>query len=442
MEINKNRDINNKVLLLSVCFFLSVLACRAQHIGDYVLNISKINQDEANMHVSCSFVIDFQKSDSIVMNFGGDGKLSVENLTIQTDTSSLKYCYQPDARKLVFKKIQGRNIGVKMNYNYTNLSAFFIYGGGTAELWETSFNEHYYPYLPDCYADITLNLELPDSIFPLCSYPLKHTGSGKYGCRINGMLQQSLSLALLQKDAYIRTTAGEPYDMDIYQIAGMQCSKRRYDELLELARTSISYFGKIYGDEYLCLQRGITQYPAFVFHNGKGFSNRYNIGFISASQEKFSTYPDIYPLVHEIGHRWLGEWTLLIRDGQPGAYFIKESLNEFMTLMFLRQHFGNGLYLSLIEKYNAEYQKIINTPQDEPVVNLVENNNNTVVYRKGPLILDRFAKEIGYENCISLISSFYQKYAGKPNLKYSDFINLVNSTWPNAANELKNWIEN
>lgn len=113
-----------------------------------------------------------------------------------------------------------------------------------------------------------------------------------------------------------------------------------------------------------------------------------------------------------------------------------------MTLMFLRHHFGNGLYLSLIEKYNAEYQKIINTPQDEPVVNLVENNNNTVVYRKGPLILDRFAKEIGYENCISLISSFYQKYAGKPNLKYSDFINFVNSTWPNAANKLKNWIEN
>lgn len=112
-----------------------------------------------------------------------------------------------------------------MNYNYTNLSAFFIYGGGTAELWETSFNEHYYPYLPDCYANITLNLELPDSIFPLCSYPLKHTGSGKYGCRINGMLQQSLSLALLQKDAYILTTAGEPYNMDIYQIAGMQCSK-------------------------------------------------------------------------------------------------------------------------------------------------------------------------------------------------------------------------
>lgn len=256
------------------------------------------------------------------------------------------------------------------------------------------------------------------------------------------MLQQSLSLALLQKDAYILTTAGEPYNMDIYQIAGMQCSKRRYDELLELARASISYFGKIYGDEYLCPQRGITQYPAFVFHNGKGFSNRYNIGFISASQEKFSTYPNIYPLVHEIGHRWLGEWTLLIRDGQPGAYFIKESLNEFMTLMFLRHHFGNGLYLSLIEKYNAEYQKIINTPQDEPAINLVENNNNTVVYRKGPLILDRFAKEIGYENCISLISSFYQKYAEKPNLKYSDFINLVNSTWPNAANKLKNWIEN
>lgn len=110
MEINKNRDMNNKVLLLSLCFFLSVLACRAQHIGDYVLNISKINQDEANMHVSCSFVIDFQKSDSIVMNFGGDGMLSVENLTIQTDTSSLKYCYQLMQGNLCSKRFKAETL--------------------------------------------------------------------------------------------------------------------------------------------------------------------------------------------------------------------------------------------------------------------------------------------------------------------------------------------
>lgn len=431
----------NGLLLLLLCLCPS-LASRSQSCNDYTLNISKINQDEANMHVSCSFTIDFQKSDSVVMNFGGDGKLSVENLTVQADTSSLKYGYNPEARKLVFRKFHGRNNEIKMEYNYTNLSAFFIYGGGKAELWETSYGEYYYPYLPNTYADMTINLELPDSLMPICSYQISHTGKDKYYCRLKDILQQSVSLAFLQKDAYVHTEVNEPYHMDIYQIEGMKCGKKRYDELIELVRASISYFGKIYGEEYLCPQMGITQYPSFVFHNGKGFSNRYNIGFISASQEKFSTYPDIYPLVHETGHRWLGEWTLLIDDGKPGAYFIKESLNEFMTLMFLRHYYGNGLYRSLIKKCDIEYQKIRNTPQDEPIINVVVNNNNAVVYCKGPLMLDRLAKEIGYENCINLISTFYRKHAGNPNLEYEDFINLISCAFPDAVNKVKNWIEN
>lgn len=433
---------SNSILLLSVCFFLSALMCRAQHIGDYVLNISKINQDEANMHVSCSFVIGFQKSDSVVMNFGGDKELSIENLEISQNSSSLEYHYYPELKKLVFKGYAGLNSEVRMDYDYTNISAFFIYGNGKAELWETSYGEYYYPYLPNTYADMTINLELPDSLMPICSYQISHTGKGKYCSTLKGILQQSISLAFLQKDAYLHTKTSEPYDMDVYQIECMQCNKNRYDELLELAGASISYFGKIYGEEYLCPQRGITSYPTFVFHNGKGFSNRYNIGVISASQEKFSTYPDIYPLVHEIGHRWLGEWTLLIDDGKPGAYFIKESLNEFMTLMFLRHYYGNGLYRSLIKKCDIEYQKIRNTPQDEPIINVVVNNNNAVVYCKGPLMLDRLAKEIGYENCINLISTFYRKHAGKPNLEYEDFINLISCAFPDAVNKVKNWIEN
>lgn len=102
--------------------------------------------------------------------------------------------------------------------------------------------------------------------------------------------------------------------------------------------------------------------------------------------------------MHEIGHRWLGEWTLLIEDGEPGAYFIKESLNEFMTLMFIRDYYGENQYRALIEKYKDEYSKINGTRHDEPIVDVVVNNNNTVIYRKGPLVLDRIARNIGYEN--------------------------------------------
>lgn len=433
---------NNTSLFLSVCFCLSALMCRAQHLSEYVLNMSKQNKDEANMHVCCSFVVDFQESDSIVMNFGGDKEISIENLSIYKDSSSLKHHYYPEVKKLVLKGYTGLISKMKIEYNYANLSAFFIYGNGKAELWETSYDEYYYPYLPNTYTDMTINLELPDSLVPICSYPMPNIGKGKYQCTLKGILQQSLSLAFLKKNAYVHTKISEPYNMDVYQIKGMQCDQKRYNELVRLANESISFFSKVYGEEYLCQSRGITSYPAFVFHDGKGFSNRYNIGFISASQHKFSTYPDIYPLVHEIGHRWLGEWTLLIDDGKPGAYFIKESLNEFMTLMFLRYYYGNNLYQSLIKKCKLEYMKIKNTPEDEPILNIVTNNNNTIIYYKGPLILDRFAEEIGYDNCINIISLFYQNHAGKPHLEYTDFIRLINKTYPQAADKLINQIEN
>lgn len=50
-----------------------------------------------------------------------------------------------------------------MDYNYTNLSSFFIYGEGDAELWETSYGEYFYPYVPNTYMDVDIEIETPDS---------------------------------------------------------------------------------------------------------------------------------------------------------------------------------------------------------------------------------------------------------------------------------------
>jgi hypothetical protein len=38
--------------------------------------------------------------------------------------------------------------------------------------------------------------------------------------------------------------------------------------------------------------------------------------------------------------------------------------------------------MNAVIKCRAEYDKIKDTPQDEPLVDVVLNNNNTVVYRK------------------------------------------------------------
>lgn len=430
----------NTILGIRIIIFITTIILTTSHVSmaneitDYKLHINKINQEACNLHITCSFSLNFQDADSVTMNFGGGQEFSIDNLKI--DNKDIEYEYNLKSKNIVFCKKEAQTVQVKMDYNYTNLSAFFIYGEGNAELWETSFGEYYYPYVPNTYMDVTMNVETPDSISLICSYPLKSDHSKEYNGKLQNILSQSLTLAFIQNDAYKQTRELIPNEIFIYQIKDMECSDKRYKELLQLTKASIDFFSRIYGEDYISKERNVMALPTYLFHNGKGFSNRYNIGFISASQEKFSTYPDIYPLVHEIGHRWLGEWTLLINDGEPGAYFIKESLNEFMTLMFIRQFYGSELYMTQIEKCRSEYNKIKGTPQDEAIVNIVENNNNTIVYRKGPLVLDYIAKEIGYDELMKAISRFYQEYAGKYPLKYTYFIDLLNESYNRIGDKL------
>lgn len=419
-------------------FLFSISFLFAQKIEDYNLHFSKMGKEPSNIHVRNTFTLDFQDKDSVSLRFGGAPEFSVENLEV--NDSAFRYTYRREQKEMVLYRENDRKVFVQMEYGYTNLASFFIYGEGKAELWEPSYGEYFYPYIPNTYMDVSLTVEVPDSLLFLCSYPLEPTGkrmdSLSYQGRMQSLLSQSIVLAFFQKDAYIDTVAYVPDRVDVYQISDMRCGQERYAELLDLTQASIAYFSEVYGEEYLSEARNIRTFPSYLFHDGKGFSNRYNIGFISASQEKFSTYPDIYPLVHEIGHRWLGEWTLLIDDGEPGAYFIKESLNEFMTLLFIRHYYGSQSYKVQLDRCWSEYAKIKGTTQDQPLVDMVENNNNIIVYRKGPLVLDRIANEMGYDQLVDVISRFYRKYAGQYPLRYTDFIDMVNESKAGAGDRL------
>lgn len=433
------------ILLFIICFWnnLTPTVCLGQKTDNYTLSISKKNKDAANIHVSCSFTVDFQSADSISLNFGGATEFSIDKLTIQESPKGLlKYEYRKDAKKLILYKSSSQKMNIRMDYDYTNLTSFFIYGKGDAEIWETSFGEYYYPYLPNTYINMFINSSVHKSMLLISSYPMVKDKRNNYSCQIKNMLTQSLSLAFINKKAYTKSTIDIPKTTSVYQIRNMQCNPIRYKELSELSSESIRYFSNIYKEEYISDLQNITSYPIFLFHNGEGFSNRYNIGFISASQEKFSTYPDIYPLIHEIGHRWLGEWSLLINDGQPGAYFLKESLNEFMTFMFIRNYLGEEIYKGLISQCKEKYQKIKNTINDVPLIEITVNNNNVIVYNKGPLILDYIAQKIGYDNLIERIALFYQLFARKQPLYYNDFIETLGKKYPEAGKELDTMIRN
>ena len=250
----------------------------AEEIRNYTLDISKVDQEASNLHVKCSFSLDFQDKDCVSMNFGGAADFSIEDLVVKSDPG-LEYEYIKDSKTLNFYKKGRKKARIYMDYVYTNLSSFFIYGEGDAELWETSFGEYFYPYVPNTFMDVALNVETPDSLFLICSYPLESDDATRYSGKLNRILSQSLTLAFIRDEAYQRTDEYIPDKLSIYQIKNMQCGKERYDELLEMTEAAVTFFGRIYGEDYISAERNVTALPVYLFHNGKGFSNRYNIGF-------------------------------------------------------------------------------------------------------------------------------------------------------------------
>lgn len=412
----------NRLVLLLTAAIAAAGPANAQRLADYRLQFDKRGRTEANIGVECSFTLWPEEADTVVLALGGGAaELAVDGLHVEGGNLS-GWDYDYDAHTLTLYPAAKGPMTVGMRYDYTNLGTFFIYGQSGAEIWETSFGECYYPHIPDRHIDIAAEFRIPDSLELIAAYPTEKTSEGGYRCRVKDALAQSLSFALIRRDLYVRRSIAIPDTVEVWQLRGKEASNARVEELERLAAASIAWFGEVYGEKYRSEELGFGRFPVFLFHGGKGFANRNNVGFISASQEKFAQAPDIWPLVHEIGHRWLGEWTLLIPDGEPGAYFIKESLNEYMTLQFIRHYAGQCVYAGELAWCAKEWGKIAGTEHDRPLIEMTQNNNDTVVYRKGPLLLDALAQRFGYEAVTEAIAAFYRAWRGRPGLTYEHFI--------------------
>lgn len=111
-----------KIIFILTLILMICHTAMAEEISNYKLLICKDNQEAANLHVSCSFYLDFQCADSVSMNLGGGQEFSIENLTIKGD--AFEYEYNGEAKNIVFHKKTEHSVHVSMEYSYTNLSAF------------------------------------------------------------------------------------------------------------------------------------------------------------------------------------------------------------------------------------------------------------------------------------------------------------------------------
>ena len=400
-----------KALLLFIAIFLH-LQLSSQETRDYRISFDKRDMGSGAIKIECSFTIEFEDKDSIVLDFGGP-LLDDSVVSLNVVPSSLKYSFIPEQREIKFYNTGNRKIQVHMSYEYLNLTSVLMYADSGSEIWEyiyTGSGEFYYPMKKGKRYSGKVRYLVPDSLIIVSSG--KQIDAKWY--KINQRVP--LNFAFLDKEQYVRQTIGEDGQYDIYQLTGNQASSARLNELAILTSKAIEWFENEFHDPYINSMFGTYYYPTFVFHNGNSSFNRYNMGFISASQEKFSTYPDIYPLIHEIGHRWLGEYSMFIDEGQQGYAFIIETLNEFMTLMCIRDIVGIEEYERIIENYTELWENIKGKENDIHPLNVTKNNNIIVTYRKGPVMIDRVARVLGYDKVKQSIVSVYNQLSGIPDI--------------------------
>jgi hypothetical protein len=400
-------------------------------VSDYKIEFSKIEQPAYTIHVRCEFDVNFEQilnSDTrFEMEFGGNEDYSIDSVVF-TSYPSVNYNYNRKQKKLQIYSTKENYSHVIMEYDYLAINSAFIYRN-VCEMWETSFSEYYYPYVWGEKSLFDITIKVPDEYSVIGAYyftDIKNETNIKtyhYTTKYP-VVSHSCVFAILPDSTYSHTEYNtNDFPVDFYLLKDINVPNSRITELLNLTTASIDFFSKYltsYSNEHL----GIENKMSYIFHKND-FSNRNDLNFIIASQNKFAEKSHILPLVHEIGHRWFGEWTLLIKDGNYGAYFIKESLNEYLSFLFAKKYYGQNFFDNLIDSCQNQYNIIKNTEKDKPLYEMKFNSNNTVVYNKGSLIINEIVKKMGDENWLSFMKIFYLKYAGCPNLNYEKFIALL-----------------
>ena len=135
-----------KALLLFIAIFLH-LQLSSQETRDYRISFDKRDMGSGAIKIECSFTIEFEDKDSIVLDFGGP-LLDDSVVSLNVVPSSLKYSFIPEQREIKFYNTGNRKIQVHMSYEYLNLTSVLMYADSGSEIWEyiyTGSGEFYYP---------------------------------------------------------------------------------------------------------------------------------------------------------------------------------------------------------------------------------------------------------------------------------------------------------
>jgi aminopeptidase N len=131
---------------------------------------------------------------------------------------------------------------------------------------------------------------------------------------------------------------------------------------------------------------------------------------------------DIWLAAHEFAHQW---WGNMVTCRDWNHFWLNEGVATFMAAAYLEHRFGRAAYLSEIETYRKNYEKVRAAGKDKSLVFPDWLNptadDRTLVYDKGAYVLHLLREEMGERAFWRGLQIFTRRYFGK-SVVTSDFI--------------------
>lgn len=117
--------------------------------------------------------------------------------------------------------------------------------------------------------------------------------------------------------------------------------------------------------------------------------------------------------VHELAHSWWPE------SYGRGTKFLRESLGNFATWHFAREHYGLDLFALELQKGILDQAR-----SGKPLFN-PESDEQQFAYEKGPLVLDMLRQEMGNDVFFRMLKEYIRRYRDG-HATFIDFVTVCN----------------
>lgn len=188
------------------------------------------------------------------------------------------------------------------------------------------------------------------------------------------------------------------------------------DRMMQAAKYTLDYCRANFGD-YPFRDLKIVEYPRYANH-AVAFPSLIaypEMSFIEASDERQQLDRISSVIAHEVAHQW---WGVKLYGGNvQGQSVLSESMAQYISMMVMRKHFGEGQVKEFRRKEKHQY--LIGRSHEDKIEKplLFVEGQNYIHYRKGSVVMYGLQAYIGEDQLNRGLKAYYQDIISKENLK-------------------------